>query len=182
MIGLSVRARGDWVATLRFVSVYLMETMARWVPTSPEYEAKTLFGRHLWELAQHADALGHRTAELRLGLHANRRPVESYQSILESIAGRNDSADRIAGMYDAALTDLRSRYEVYLSSVDQLLDEPTVRIAERALADLGRMSRERDAVKAQRPDLSSPLDTDTLVALTAVQSFVDFRPEPAAAS
>lgn len=181
MIGLSVRARGDWVATLRHISVHLMETMARWVPTSPEYEAKTLFGRHLWELAQHADALGHRTAELRLGLHASRAPVVAYGNILDGIARREGSAERIAGMYDAALVDLRRRYQRYLDSVDPMLDEPTVRIAERAIVDLDRLLREREEVVGARPDLASSPDEKTRAALEAIEDFVDFRPEPATA-
>jgi len=180
--GLSVRARGDWVATLRHVSVHLMETMARWVPTSPEYEAKTLFGRHLWDLAQHADALGHRTAELRLGLHASRAPIAEYLTVLQDIGRREASPERISGMYDSALVDLRRRYEKYLTSVDPLLDEPTVRIAERAVADLERLLRERDEVVAARRDLRSTPDEESLAALAAVASFVDFRPETVAAS
>ncbi|KPK05001.1 MAG: hypothetical protein AMS20_07585, partial [Gemmatimonas sp. SG8_28] len=59
---MSVRERADWIATFRFISVNLMETLARWVPNTPEMEVKLLFGRHLWEFAQHADAFGKRTA------------------------------------------------------------------------------------------------------------------------
>jgi hypothetical protein len=179
VIGLSVRARGDWVATLRYISEYLMETMARWVPTSPEYEAKTLFGRHLWDLAQHADALGHRTADLRLGPHASRAPRGEYLALLEGVAGRDGSAQRIAGMYDAALVDLGRRYRQYLDSVDILLDEPTVRIAERAIVDVDRLLRERAEVLGARPDLAAPKDAATLAALGSITEFVDFRLDPA---
>ena len=57
------------MATWRFIAVHLMELLARWVPSAPELEAKALFGRHIWDMAQLADQLGHRT-EYRDGLKA----------------------------------------------------------------------------------------------------------------
>ena len=53
---LTVKERGQFVATLRYVHVSLMETLAAWVPTTPEMEVKLLFGEHIWDVAQHADA------------------------------------------------------------------------------------------------------------------------------
>jgi len=178
---LSVRARADTVATLRHTSVYLMETLARWVPTSPEYEAKTLFGRHLWEFAQHADALGQRTSELRLGFHANRPPTEAYATILETVRASDPTPTRLTRMYDGIVPDLERRYRAYLEAVDHLMDEPTVRIVERAQTDLARMIRERDEVLTQRPDLAGPLDGGIIEALNAIEEIVDFRPMPAGA-
>src|SRR6516165_5764007 len=61
-----VSERGRSVATFRYVCVWMMETIARWTPTTPEMEAKVMMGRHIWEYAQMADALGKRTFELRL--------------------------------------------------------------------------------------------------------------------
>jgi hypothetical protein len=42
------RDRADTIATFRWVSVHLMEMLARWVPSTPELEVKILFGRHIW--------------------------------------------------------------------------------------------------------------------------------------
>ncbi len=39
---LTVKERGQFVATLRYVHVSLMETLAAWVPTTPEMEVKLL--------------------------------------------------------------------------------------------------------------------------------------------
>ena len=47
-------------ATARMVA--LMEIAAAWTPTTPEMEVKVLLGRHIWDFAQHADALGKRPA------------------------------------------------------------------------------------------------------------------------
>ena len=57
---MSVTDIGRAIATFRFVSVQLMETVAAWTPTTPEMEVKVLLGRHIWDFAQQADALGNR--------------------------------------------------------------------------------------------------------------------------
>jgi len=177
-MGLSIREKGDVVATFRFVAVRLMETLAGWVPSTPELEAKALFGRHLWDLAQHADLLGRRTAELRLALHHSRPPVSGYREVLAALDGLQRTGDRFGGAYDAVLPDVARRYEGYLRITDRLLDEPTVRILEGALTDLRRMGAERDALLAERPDLA-PRDHTSVRRISALAvataDFVDYR-------
>ena len=87
---LTVRERADTIGTLRFISVFAMETLARWVPTTPDLEAKIIFGRHIWEFAQHADALGKRTHELRAALHYSPEPTAGSLAALQR-------AERAAG-------------------------------------------------------------------------------------
>jgi hypothetical protein len=176
---LTVRARADAVATFRFVSVYLMETLARWVPTTPELEVKVLFGRHLWELAQHADAFGRRTAELRLGPHASREPVTAFQQTLKRFAATAETAARVDGFYAGAVPLLEALYRDYLARTDALLDEPSVRVLERALADLARLQREREELRRERPEiaLSDPGGPQRLArAAQTLDAVVDFRP------
>jgi hypothetical protein len=178
MSGLTISDKADLVGAFRAVSVFLMETLARWTPTAPEFEVKVLFGRHLWEFAQHADALGRRTAELRAALHYTRPPVAAYQAALDALAAETASASRVAAVYDAAIPDLQRRYRVWLDQADRLLDEPTIRIVERALADLARMRVERREFLSIMP---APLAPEPAVAarfaerLASVDGFVDFR-------
>jgi hypothetical protein len=80
-------------------------------------------------------------------------------------------------MYDAVLPDLRRRYQQYIESVDPLMDEPTVHIAERAALDLQRLLRERDEVISERADLGAAADTALFDQLRAIEAFVDFRPD-----
>ncbi len=178
-MGLSIRDKADHVATFRFIAVYLMETLARWVPTTPELEVKVVFGRHLWDFAQHADAFGKRTAELRLALQQSRTPTPAYLRFLETFAGTEVTAQRVAGYFDTVMTDLEARYRRHLEESDPLLDEPTVRILERVLGDLARMRRDRDLLAAERPDLALADATWTgrLAGLAAAaEAYVDFRP------
>ena len=63
-MSLSVALRAQRIATFRFVEVRLMEIAAAWTPTTPEMEVKVLLGRHIWDFAQHADALGKRSRKV----------------------------------------------------------------------------------------------------------------------
>jgi hypothetical protein len=134
-----IRTRADQLATFRSVAVQLMEVLARWVPTTPEMEPKVLFGRHIWDFAQHADMLGKRTFELRAPLHFTLAPAAEYQALLEELSSVTVTADRIALLYQGLLPGLAKRYDLYLRTADTILDEPSVRVIERISADTLRM-------------------------------------------
>jgi hypothetical protein len=125
-----------------------METLARWTPTTPEMEAKILFGRHIWDFAQHADRLGKRTFELRQSEHYTLRPTEAYQALLDEMAGCESTQARLAAFYDGVLPGLMGRYQAYLGETDPILDGPTVAILEPMVRDVERMRRE--AAELQR--------------------------------
>jgi hypothetical protein len=136
---LSVSERAKIVATFRFIEVRLMEITAAWTPITPEMEVKVMFGRHIWDFAQHADLLGKRTFELRQPEHYTLKPADSYAALIEEMASQTTTAARLAALYDEFLPALADRYRGYLSAVDTLLDYPTVVIVERILADIERM-------------------------------------------
>jgi hypothetical protein len=146
-VSLDVRDRGRHVATFRFVFVRLMETAAAWTPTTPEMEAKVLFGRHIWDFAQAADALGRRTFELRLPAQHSLAPAEAFGAALVELAALAGTAERLAGLYDHVLPEMERRLRAYLDAVDRLLDGPTVVILERLLAELSRQRGEADALR-----------------------------------
>ena len=147
----SVRQRARALATLRFVEVRLMETLSRWVPTTPEMEVKILLGQHIWDHAQHADALGKRTQELRAPLHHTLEPVAAYMEVLDELDRLTDTRERIHGYYEIVLTGLDSRYQEYLSATDVLLDAPSVRVVTRILLDMTRMAQESRDLREQIP-------------------------------
>jgi len=179
---ITVRERADTIGTLRYASVFAMETLARWVPTTPDLEAKILFGRHIWEFAQHADALGKRTHELRAALHYTPAPLPAYGAALELLRGTDGARERVEAFYDAFLPDLERRYREYLAATDPFLDEPSVRIVDRVLTDLSRMAAESRETRAERRDMTSS-STATAARLrrelAAAAQYVKHR-EPAA--
>ena len=152
-MNLSVQERAENVATFRFIHVFLMETLARWVPKTPEMEVKVAFGRHIWDLAQQADALGRRTYELRAPLQFSLHPKDGYVKFLEDFASTVTTPQKIHGFYDVILPGLTARYQNYLDSTDRLMDEPTVRVIERILGEFSRMRDESHALRDELPQL-----------------------------
>lgn len=141
-MGLILREKAEYLATFRWLEVFLMETLARWVPTTPEMEVKVLMGRHIWDAAQHADALGKRTFELRAPLHYTVMPLAPYVQLLKELASTEDTPGRIQGIYDVILPGFASRYGHYMRNSDSLLDEPSFRAIEGILNDYARMRQE----------------------------------------
>ena len=121
-----------------------MEMLARWLPTTPEMEVKILFGRHVWDCAQHADHLGKRAFELRAPLQYTLAAVPECQSLLSDVAALMPTTDRVSAFYGILCPSVTRQYEAYVRNTDPLLDEPTVRILEQALRDYARMSSECD--------------------------------------
>lgn len=148
---LGVKARGDHVATFRWIEVRFMEMLASWVPTTPETEVKLVFGTHIWDTAQHADSLGKRTHELRLPLQHSAVPAEAYVRYLANLAAETETSKRVAGFYDCALPALERRLRDYVARVDSLLDAPTLRIIERILTDTSRMLGESRTLREEVP-------------------------------
>jgi hypothetical protein len=150
---LTVKERAQFVATMRYVHVWLMETLASWVPTTPEMEVKLIFGEHVWDAAQHADALGKRTFELRMPLQHSQQPADTYAALLTELATIAPTAQRLEAIYDVLLPALIARCRRYLTETDDLSDAPTVRILQRNLADMLRMSEAADDLRRELPVL-----------------------------
>lgn len=146
---LTVNDRARAIATFRYLEVRLMEITAAWTPTTPEMEVKVMFGRHIWDFAQHADWLGKRTFELRQPAHYTLPPVESYVQLLDEMAAEEATAARLAGLYDVFLPALERRYRRYLDDTDSLLDQPSVVVVERILAEIPRMQAEAARVRRE---------------------------------
>ena len=146
---LTVNDRARAVATFRFTAVRLMEIVAAWTPTTAEMEVKVLFGRHIWDFAQHADVLGKRTFELRQPEHYTLRAAPEYVALLERAAAAVSTADRLAALYDAVIPGLERRYREYAAATDPILDEPTLIIIERITRDLARMRAEAEATRQE---------------------------------
>jgi hypothetical protein len=144
----TVNERGRYIATFRYISVWMMETTARWTPISPEMETKVMLGRHIWEYAQMADALGKRTFELRLPEQHSIVPAPTYDAILKDVLKASTTADRIATLYDGIIPGIIARHRDYLAATDPILDEPSIVIVERNAQVLER--QRVDAAELQR--------------------------------
>jgi len=151
---LTVRRRAETVATLRHIEITAMETLSRWVPTTPMMEIKVLFGRHIWETAQHADILGKRTHELRAPLNLTLEPTPEYAGFLADLAAIQPQAERLSAFYDVFLPAISARCRAFIEATDALLDEPTVRILERIIRDNQSMIDESLRLRSEYPQIS----------------------------
>jgi len=152
-MALTVKQRGQYIATFRFVEVRLMEILSAWVPSTAEMEAKLLFGPHIWDSAQAADALGKRAHELRLPLQHSMAPPKAYIDLLGELANVNGAARRIAAMYDVMVPALTARFRRYLQQTDALMDAPSVRVIEGILVANERMRQEAVKLRTELPAL-----------------------------
>ena len=139
---MNVKQRADALGTFRFIEVYLIETAAYWTPITPEMEVKVMFGRHIWDFAQHADWLGKRTFELRQPEHYTRRPDDAYVRLLEQMKQAETVSERLTLLYDVVVPGLVRRYGQYLETTDRLLDGPSVLVIERIIPELRRQMGE----------------------------------------
>ena len=149
-----VKARAEAIGTMRFVSVFFMETLAAWTPTTPEMEVKTLFGRHIWLMAQQADALGKRTHELRAALHYSRSPSGLYFSALQRLRAVTATAQRLTAFYDIALGTLVEFCNDYFTQNDSLVDEPSFVILGDIIQRVEKMKHEREELVREFPKLN----------------------------
>lgn len=177
-MSLSVSERADRIGTFRFVQVRLMEIAAAWTPTTPELEIKVLLGRHIWDFAQHADALGKRTFELRQALQYSRPPVAGYLALLEDVARIAPSDQRLAALYDVVLAGLDRRYAAYVQEADPILDAPSLVIVERVRSDLARQRVDAECLRRQlalpAPELGTLREREA-----ALAEILDPEPAPA---
>lgn len=146
---MNVKQRADAIGTFRFIEVRLMETVAWWTPLTPEMEIKVMFGRHIWDFAQHADWLGKRTFELRQPEHYTRPPLEPYLQLLDRMKATTASSERLTLLYDVIAPGLIRRYETYVERTDRLLDGPTVLIIERILPELRRQIADAHGLRSE---------------------------------
>lgn len=144
----TVSERGRSIATFRYICVWMMETIAHWTPTTPEMEAKVMMGRHIYEYAQMADALGKRTFELRLPEQHSMAPTAAYDAFLKGIVKTSSTADKIATFYDGVVPGIMARFKAYIAATDEILDEPSIVALQRAIVDLER--QRVDAAQLQR--------------------------------
>ena len=171
---LSVQDRARAIATFRFVEIRLMEIVSAWTPATPEMEVKVMFGRHIWDFAQHADALGRRTFELRQRAQQSVPPSEAYAALLDEVLAVEGTAARLAALYDGLLPAVQRRYEEYAAAVDDVVDQPTLVIVERILTDLRRQRAEALRVRRElalaTPGAAALLDRERALPLLSATS------------
>lgn len=126
------------VRNYRYAVERMMRILGGWIALTPELSAKLLFGRHVWDNAQHADALGKRLPELRAAAQvsepANARFV-AFMSAVEEPEGPEQTVERLVGVYRVLKPHLLASYEDHLRRLNAVYEPPTERILARLAED-----------------------------------------------
>jgi len=122
----------------RYAVERMMRTLGGWLALTPEVSAKLLMGRHVWDCAQHADALGKRLPELRA--HAQEsEPANAafvaFMDALESPEAPGQTIERLTGVYRVLKPHLVATYQRHLEAANGVYEPPTQRILARCLED-----------------------------------------------
>lgn len=115
-----------------------MRALGGWIALTPELPAKLLFGRHVWDCAQHADAWGRRLPELRAPAQQSEPANDAmvaFMRLLESPEGPRQTLERITGVYAVLKPHLVTLYARHLASTNPVYEPPTRRILARCLEE-----------------------------------------------
>ena len=128
---LGVDASARRVRHYRFVEERMMRVLGGWIALTPELPVKLLFGRHVWECAQHADAWGRRLPELRARAQESEPAsddVARFMALLESPVERGQTIERVVGVYRVLKPHLATVYARHLERANPVYEPPTRRI------------------------------------------------------
>jgi hypothetical protein len=134
----SVEASARVIRHYRYAEERMMRIMGGWIALTPELPAKLLLGRHVWDCAQHADAWGRRLPELRAPAQRSEPANDAFvrfMDLVEMPEGRDQTAERLVGVYGVLKPHLVGAYEAHLAHSNPIYEPPTRRILERLIAE-----------------------------------------------
>lgn len=134
----SVEASARRVRHYRYAEERLTRMLGGWIALSPELPVKLLFGRHVWDCAQHADLWGRRLPELRAPAQQSEPPNDGFVRFVDLLEGREapgDSMERVIGVYRVLKPHLLATYEAHLAVANPIYEPPTRRILERCIGE-----------------------------------------------
>ena len=132
----SVDASARRIRHYRWVEERLMRILGGWIALTPELPVKLLFGRHVWDCAQHADLWGRRLPELRSPAHQGESPSEGFRLLMDRIDGqqeKRESLERVVAVYRVVKPHLVAAYAAHQADANAIYEPPTRRILARCL-------------------------------------------------
>ena len=134
----SVEASAARIRTYRWLEERLMRILGGWIALTPELPVKLLFGRHVWDCAQHADLWGRRLPELRAPAHRGEPPSEGFARLVARLDGLqrpDETVVRLVSVYRVLKPHLIAAYERHLAEANPIYEPPTRRILVRCLQE-----------------------------------------------
>jgi hypothetical protein len=122
----------------RYAAERSMRALGGWIALTPELPAKLLLGRHVWDLAQHADAFGKRLPELRAQAQTSEPPnarLVAFMDALEEPEQPHQTVERLVGVYRVLKPHVLAVYLDHLGRANPVYEPPTRRILLRCVED-----------------------------------------------
>jgi hypothetical protein len=116
----------------------MMRGLGGWIALTPELDAKLLFGRHVWDCAQHADLWGRRLPELRAPAQQSEPANDAVVALIglvQTAEAPTQTVERVTAVYRVLKPHLATVYERHLVMTNPVYEPPTRRILERCLAE-----------------------------------------------
>jgi hypothetical protein len=132
----SVEVSARLIRHYRYVEERMMRLLGGWIALTPEVPVKLLFGRHVWDCAQHADAWGKRLPELRSPAQQSEPAndqVVAFMDLLQSCQTPETTPERVTGLYRVLKPHLAAVYARHLADANGIYEPPTRRILQRCL-------------------------------------------------
>ena len=134
----SVDASARRIRRYRWLEERVMRILGGWIALTPELPAKLLFGRHVWDCAQHADLWGRRLPELRSPAHRGEPPSEGFMRLMDRIDAhdaQHETIERIVAIYRVVKPHLIAAYEAHQAETSAVYEPPTRRILDRCVEE-----------------------------------------------
>ena len=132
----SVEASARLIRNYRYVEERMMRMLGGWIALTPEVPVKLLFGRHVWDCAQHADAWGKRLPELRSPAQQSEPANDQVVAFMDLTQDRQtpeSTPERVTGIYRVLKPHLAAVYARHLADANGIYEPPTRRILQRCL-------------------------------------------------
>jgi 1,2-phenylacetyl-CoA epoxidase catalytic subunit len=129
----------------------MMRILGGWIALTPELPVKLLFGRHVWDCAQHADLWGRRLPELRAPAQQSEPANDAFAAFMDLIDSRErpgQSAERIVSVHRVLKRHLVTVYQRHLAMSNPVYEPPTRRILQRCIDEERRHAAAGAAVLA----------------------------------
>jgi hypothetical protein len=134
----SVEESARLLRNYRYAVERMMRILGGWIALTPELSAKLLFGRHVWDNAQHADALGRRLPELRSAAHVSEPANPAFVAFMDAVEEPElpqQTVERVCGIYGVLKPHLLQSYQDHLGQANAVYEPPTQRILARCAED-----------------------------------------------
>ncbi len=162
-VGFSVDENVTRLLRYQWAERRLMAIMAAHLPATPIWEVKGALGLHLWQAAEHVEALRQRVGEMRHPVPSLDTPPDpDLDRFFEELIRSRDVVELVAGIYRVTLPALIAAYRHHLATTNVLVDHPTRRPLRFALLELEEAARWGDqalaALLARDPSAAAAAD------------------------